>query len=45
MNKNAYPSKEEKEKAKELATVLSRLSVEDLQRLFWIMQGMKLARY
>lgn len=45
MNKNAYPSKEEKEKAKELAMILSRLSVEDLQRLFWIMQGMKLARY
>lgn len=45
MKKNNCLSKEEQEKAKKLAMFLTTLDIEDLQKLFWIMQGMKLASY
>lgn len=45
MNKNESFTKDERLKIEELAMALTALKVEELQKLFWIMQGMKLAKY
>lgn len=43
LEKEKY-SKEEKDKAREISKDVVRMDIYDLEKVFWLMEGMKLAR-